>query len=128
MTSMPHSGSNGGRTRYEDLCNSTCLLLIDAQVIITSFLFPNGSFSQASLNSTLQALGGLKDKLVIDLSCRKKDNTWFVAMNKWQTITDFEINAGMFGNLNFSVTLGITSNSEYQKTRGILWRVLDSCC
>jgi phosphoribosylformimino-5-aminoimidazole carboxamide ribotide isomerase len=64
------------------------------QVIITSFLFPNGSLSQDRLESTLQALGGDKQKLVIDLSCRKRENTWFVAMNKWQTITDFEMTAG----------------------------------
>ena len=42
----------------------------------------------------LAALDGDTKKLVIDLSCRKKDNTWFVAMNKWQTITDMEVNEG----------------------------------
>ena len=42
------------------------------------------------LQAVLHALGGDKNKLVIDLSCRKKDNKWFVATNKWQTITDFE--------------------------------------
>lgn len=39
----------------------------------------------------LKALGGDKDKLVIDLSCRRNGNTWFVAMNKWQTITNMEV-------------------------------------
>jgi phosphoribosylformimino-5-aminoimidazole carboxamide ribotide isomerase len=39
-------------------------------------------------------LDGNKEKLVIDLSCRRKDDTWFVAMNKWQTITDMEVNEG----------------------------------
>jgi phosphoribosylformimino-5-aminoimidazole carboxamide ribonucleotide (ProFAR) isomerase len=40
-------------------------------------------------------LGGDKNKLVIDLSCRRRgDHTWFVAMNKWQTITDMEVNEG----------------------------------
>ncbi|PSS22441.1 hypothetical protein M430DRAFT_65607 [Amorphotheca resinae ATCC 22711] len=62
------------------------------RVIITSFLFPEGKFSQERLNSVLAALDGDKEKLVIDLSCRKKDDTWFVAMNKWQTITDMEVN------------------------------------
>ncbi|KAH6681734.1 hypothetical protein B0J14DRAFT_613571 [Halenospora varia] len=62
------------------------------RVIITSFLFPSGKFSQERLDSVLGALGGDKEKLVIDLSCRKKDSTWFVAMNKWQTITDMEVN------------------------------------
>ncbi|PMD24349.1 Phosphoribosylformimino-5-aminoimidazole carboxamide ribotide isomerase [Hyaloscypha hepaticicola] len=62
------------------------------RVIITSFLFPSGKFSQERLNSVLAALDGDKEKLVIDLSCRRKGNTWFVAMNKWQTITDMEVN------------------------------------
>ncbi|KAL3424752.1 phosphoribosylformimino-5-aminoimidazole carboxamide ribotide isomerase [Phlyctema vagabunda] len=61
------------------------------KVIITSFLFPSGKFSQERLEAVLGALGGDKGKLVIDLSCRKKEDTWFVAMNKWQTITDMEV-------------------------------------
>ncbi|KAL1842740.1 hypothetical protein VTJ49DRAFT_4378 [Mycothermus thermophilus] len=62
------------------------------KVIITSFLFPNGTFSQERLDSVLAALGGDKSKLVIDLSCRRQgDDRWFVAMNKWQTITDMEV-------------------------------------
>ncbi|KAI0166487.1 Phosphoribosylformimino-5-aminoimidazole carboxamide ribotide isomerase [Xylariaceae sp. FL1272] len=64
-----------------------------SQVIITSFLFPDGKFSQERLDAVLAALGGNKGKLVIDLSCRRRgDDKWFVAMNKWQTITDMEVN------------------------------------
>ena len=67
-----------------------------AKVIITSFLFPEGQFSQARLESVLQNLGGDKEKLIIDLSCRRQgEDQWFVAMNKWQTITDTEITKGM---------------------------------
>jgi phosphoribosylformimino-5-aminoimidazole carboxamide ribotide isomerase len=47
------------------------------------------------LRAVLQSLDNDKEKLVIDLSCRRKDNKWFVATNKWQTITDFELNQGM---------------------------------
>lgn len=47
------------------------------------------------LQAVLRALGNDKSKLVIDLSCRRKDDKWFVATNKWQTITDFELNKGM---------------------------------
>ena len=64
------------------------------QVIVTSFLFPDGVFSQDRLDSCLKALNGEKSKLVLDLSCRKRGSTWFVAMNKWQTVTDFEITTG----------------------------------
>jgi phosphoribosylformimino-5-aminoimidazole carboxamide ribotide isomerase len=57
-------------------------------------LFLSGKFSQERLDAVLAALEDDKEKLVIDLSCRKKDDTWFVAMNKWQTITDMEVNEG----------------------------------
>jgi phosphoribosylformimino-5-aminoimidazole carboxamide ribonucleotide (ProFAR) isomerase len=46
------------------------------------------------LQAVLQALNNDKTKLVIDLSCRRKDDKWFVATNKWQTITNFELNQG----------------------------------
>ena len=63
-------------------------------MIITSYLFPNGTFSIGRLERILKVLGGDKSKLVIDLSCRRRGSTWFVAMDKWQTITDMELNQG----------------------------------
>jgi phosphoribosylformimino-5-aminoimidazole carboxamide ribotide isomerase len=57
-------------------------------------LFPNGKFSQQHLEAVLAALDNDKSKLVIDLSCRRNGSTWFVAMNKWQTITEMEITKG----------------------------------
>ncbi|KAF1824605.1 1--5-imidazole-4-carboxamide isomerase [Dissoconium aciculare CBS 342.82] len=63
------------------------------KVIITSFLFPSGTFSLARLESVLANLDGDRSKLVIDLSCRRVGAGWRVAMDKWQTITDFEITA-----------------------------------
>ncbi|KAH9859916.1 Histidine biosynthesis bifunctional protein hisB [Plenodomus lingam] len=62
------------------------------KVIITSYLFPDSKFSKQRLDAVLAALDNDKSKLVIDLSCRRKDDKWFVATNKWQTITDFELN------------------------------------
>ncbi|KAK2742429.1 Enzyme that catalyzes the fourth step in the histidine pathway [Onygenales sp. PD_40] len=61
------------------------------KVIITSYLFPEGRFSLDRLNAVLAALDNDKSKLVLDLSCRKRGDTWFVAMNRWQTITEMEI-------------------------------------
>lgn len=69
--------------------DSSCL-----KVIITSFLFPSGKFSLERLQSVLKALDNDTSKLVIDLSCRRKGDTWFVAMNKWQDLTDMELTAG----------------------------------
>lgn len=46
------------------------------------------------LKAVLAALDNDTDKLVIDLSCRRRDRAWYVAMNKWKTITEFEVNEG----------------------------------
>ncbi|TKA63453.1 1-(5-phosphoribosyl)-5-[(5-phosphoribosylamino)methylideneamino] imidazole-4-carboxamide isomerase [Cryomyces minteri] len=62
------------------------------KVIVTSYLFPEATFTLNRLKTVLKSLGDDKNKLVIDLSCRKRGNTWFVAMNKWQTMTDMELN------------------------------------
>lgn len=45
------------------------------------------------LEEVLGAVGG-KERLVIDLSCRRRGDKWIVAMNRWQTVTDMEVNKG----------------------------------
>ena len=62
---------------------------------MTSYLLPEARFSLDRLNAVLDALDHDTEKLVIDLSCRRADGKWVVAMNKWQTLTDMEVNHGM---------------------------------
>ena len=69
------------------------------KVIVTSYLFPDARFSMERLQSVLAALGGDTQKLVVDLSCRQQRSAdgpvkWIVAMDKWQRLTDMEVNAG----------------------------------
>ncbi|OJA19017.1 hypothetical protein AZE42_00385 [Rhizopogon vesiculosus] len=78
-----------------------------SKVIVTSYLFPDGHFSLKRLQTISSLIG--KDKLVVDvrhvvsftlatseshvkLSCRRRGDGWFVAMNKWQDITTMEVN------------------------------------
>ncbi|ORY99891.1 hypothetical protein BCR43DRAFT_484483 [Syncephalastrum racemosum] len=61
-----------------------------SKVIVTSYLFPNARFSIERLRDLCAKVG--KDKLVVDVSCRRRDDKWIVAMNKWQTMTDMEVN------------------------------------
>lgn len=61
---------------------------------MTSYLFPGAKFSQDRLDAVFKATGGDIIKLVIDLSCRRTEGKWMVAMNKWQTLTDMEVNRG----------------------------------
>ncbi|PAV21210.1 Phosphoribosylformimino-5-aminoimidazole carboxamide ribotide isomerase [Pyrrhoderma noxium] len=60
-----------------------------SKVIVTSYLFPSAKFSEERLQAL--SLAAPKDKLVIDISCRRRGKSWFVAMNKWQDITDTEV-------------------------------------
>ncbi|KAJ3181030.1 Enzyme that catalyzes the fourth step in the histidine pathway [Gaertneriomyces sp. JEL0708] len=60
------------------------------KVIVTSWLFPNAKFSKERLVALAERIG--KKNLVIDLSCKRHDGKWIVAMDKWQTLTDQEVN------------------------------------
>ena len=59
---------------------------------MTSWLFPSGKFSLERLQQLSSLIG--KEQLVIDLSCFRQKNSWFVAINKWQTVTSLEITKG----------------------------------
>ncbi len=62
-----------------------------SQVIVTSWLFVDGEFSWQRLEQLSRAIG--KQHLVLDLSCRRQGDSWFVATNRWQQITQTEVNA-----------------------------------
>ena len=53
------------------------------------------------LEDVLSALKDEPKRLVIDLSCRRRGESWVVAMNKWQTLTDIEVTKGSTRVLRF---------------------------
>ena len=59
------------------------------KVIVTSYLFEQNDFSWARLSEISAEVGS--HNLVIDLSCRKTNQGWMVATNRWQTITNAKI-------------------------------------
>ena len=61
-----------------------------SHVIVTSALFDaEGKFLEETLRSLVSKIG--RDKLVIDLSCRRTADGWTVAMNRWQTLTELTV-------------------------------------
>lgn len=61
-----------------------------SHVIVTSALFDaEGKFLEDTLRSLVREIG--RDKLVIDLSCRRTSSSWTVAMNRWQTLTNLDV-------------------------------------
>lgn len=61
-----------------------------SHVIVTSALFDtHGKFIEEFLHSLSRKIG--KERLVVDLSCRRTEGGWTVAMNRWQTLTQLTI-------------------------------------
>ncbi|MFL0797957.1 MAG: phosphoribosylformimino-5-aminoimidazole carboxamide ribotide isomerase [Cellvibrionaceae bacterium] len=60
-----------------------------SHVIVTSYLFEDKEFSWERLETIKSKVG--KDKLILDLSCRRTDSGWHIATDRWQTITSTAI-------------------------------------
>ena len=61
-----------------------------SHLIVTSYLFDGDEFSWQRLEKIKAECG--KDRLVLDLSCRKTDTGWHIATNRWQTVTNTAVN------------------------------------
>ena len=57
-----------------------------SQVIVTSYVFKNGQIQYENLEKMLSAVG--RDRLVLDLSCRKRDGAYYIVTDRWQKFTD----------------------------------------
>jgi phosphoribosylformimino-5-aminoimidazole carboxamide ribotide isomerase len=66
-----------------------------SHVIITSAVFQNGQIDLDRLKKIVDLIG--KDKLVLDLSCRRKpgeeDDHYYVVTDKWQKFTNYPVTA-----------------------------------
>lgn len=59
-------------------------------LIVTSWLFDEaGRFLDTRLRELAEQVGA--ERLVVDLSCRRTETGWTVAMNRWQTLTSLEV-------------------------------------
>ena len=62
-----------------------------SHLIVTSYLFEDGQFSWQRLEKIKAETG--KQRLILDLSCRRSGNGWNIATDRWQTVTDTPVNA-----------------------------------
>lgn len=60
-----------------------------SQVIVTSYVFKNGQIYYENLEKIWKTVG--RDKLVLDLSCRKKDGAYTIVTDRWQKFTDVKV-------------------------------------
>ena len=60
-----------------------------SHVIITSWMFRGGQVDWESLAQVVEVIG--KDRLVLDLSCRRRGSDYVVVTDRWQKFTDLAI-------------------------------------
>ena len=61
-----------------------------SHVIVTSWVFREGRVDWERLLELVKIIG--KDKLVLDLSCRKSGENYFVVTDRWQKFTELIVN------------------------------------
>ena len=73
---------------------SNAHLYLDAgasHVIVTSYVFREGRVDFTRLAELVTAVG--RDRLVLDLSCRRRDGYFWVVTDRWQRFTEVQVNA-----------------------------------
>ncbi|MFU8847799.1 MAG: phosphoribosylformimino-5-aminoimidazole carboxamide ribotide isomerase [Opitutales bacterium] len=97
LSAYPNGLQIGGGIKPE---NAPFWLELGAShVIVTSWLFDAaGHFSLECLEAIVAAVG--RERLVIDLSCRAKNGSWVVAMDRWQKETDLWLKPETLGSLS----------------------------
>jgi len=68
-----------------------------SHVIVTSWVFREGRLEQDRLAELVRRIG--RERLVLDLSCRKRGDDYFVVTDRWQKFTDLKLGPETFAAL-----------------------------
>ena len=71
-----------------------------SHVIVTSWLFEEGKLSRKRLDAMREAAG--TEHLVIDLSCRRRGESYVVVTDRWQTFTGTQVTLSLLEELGES--------------------------
>jgi len=93
ITAYPDGLQIGGGIRLDNA--SGWLEAGASHVIVTSWIFREGQLDWERLKALAGAIG--RNRLVLDLSCRKKGEDYFVVTDRWQKFTDMKIAPGLLG-------------------------------
>lgn len=61
-----------------------------SHVIVTSYVFSNGNIDLEHLDALEKSVG--KERLVLDLSCKKRGEDYYIVTDRWQRFTDVKLN------------------------------------
>lgn len=68
-----------------------------SHVIVTSYVFKDGRINYENLNRMADAVG--KDRLVLDLSCKRTKEGYFVVTDRWQKLTRERVDTALLDRL-----------------------------
>lgn len=95
LSAYPDGLQIGGGIRPEN-----AISFLDAgasHVIVTSYVFNDGMIQWDKLSHLSKVVG--KNRLVIDLSCKKKNDRYFVVTDRWQKFTEISLSRDTFEDL-----------------------------
>lgn len=69
-----------------------------SHVIVTSYVFRDGEVKWENLQKLKETVG--KERIVLDLSCRKKENFYYIVTNRWQTFTNVKVTISLLDQLS----------------------------
>ena len=61
-----------------------------SHIIVTSYVFRDGKIDWEHLDLMVNAVG--KERLVLDLSCRRRDDGYYIVTDRWQKYTQVPLN------------------------------------
>lgn len=69
-----------------------------SHVIVTSYVFQGGQILYENLEKLVKAAG--REHVVLDLSCRKRADGYYIVTDRWQRETDIKITTALFEELS----------------------------
>lgn len=109
-----------------------------SHVILTSWLFPEGRLALDRLERISARVG--RERLVVDLSCRRRaadaaaaeaggrpgEGGWYVAMNRWQTVTSVRLDEPLLETLSGYCDEFLIHAADVEgKCEGMDWELVD---
>jgi phosphoribosylformimino-5-aminoimidazole carboxamide ribotide isomerase len=68
-----------------------------SHVVVTSYVFSGGVIHWDKLKQLVKTVG--KKRLVLDLSCKRNNNSYYVVTDRWQNFTDVSLSTETFNEL-----------------------------
>lgn len=69
-----------------------------SHVIVTSYVFRNGQIHYGNLERLATEIG--RERLVLDLSCRKKNEDYYIVTDRWQKFTEVRLDERVLDELS----------------------------